>query len=722
MATLRVQLTPAARLSLETTPRTYVTARFEMDGHPPRDVGVRLKGRYGSFRSLDQKPALKVKFNHAEGTPFLGLKKIALNNLAQDPSGVAEWAAYSLFRAVGVPAPRVGYAVLSIDGETKGIYAVVESMDDVALDRWFPSTAHLYEGAYGQDLFPQIIADYEIDEGADDRTDLATVVAAIEMNEPAMVYEATAALVRWPEVVAAMATEIFIGHWDGYAPTRNNYFLHFDDQGRLSLLPWGTDQTFRDVLALHVGDGRLFEVCLAHPECRALYDATLLAVADAVDETGLQAQLEQRRTLLSPLVELDRFGVGNAEALGDEIERTRAFLTERQADVRARSQCLSGADRDADDDGHDCSVDCDDDDPDTYPGAEEICGDQVDQDCSGWPDDGPECPDCETVERGIHRYLVCTTPRTWAAARDHCASQGSAVAVFEHPAEATWVSRQAFDRRRQRYWIGLTDADREGTFTWIDGQALAASYWAEDQPNDNDDADCVVTDPDWYGRWNDQPCGRQYAVICEAPCAAEDVDGDGYSVCGGDCGEGDPTVGPGRDELCGNAVDEDCDGEVDDVDVCPRCTPVQRGAHAYALCAGERTWADARQECRQMGYDLVVLQSAGEADWLVERALYLEIWGFWIGLTDSATEGRFRWVDGQPVDYAPWGEGEPNDAGGEDCAHVFPDGWNDLPCDAAIPFACEAACAGLDADGDGLDDCGADCDDGDPEIGVECPE
>ena len=720
--TISIALTPDGRMSLDSTPRTYVAARVEIEGHPERAVGVRLKGRYGSFRPLQEKPALKVKFIHEDGAAFLGLKKLALNNFAQDPSALAEWTAYTLFRAMGVPAPRVGYAVVSIDGEDKGLYAVVESMDDVALDRWFASTKHLYEGAYGQDLYPHVVADFELDEGDEDRADLAAVVNAFETNAPELVYGATTALVDWPEVLAAMATEIFIGHWDGYTPSRNNYFLHFDDAGRLSLLPWGTDQTFRDVLALDRGDGRLLRACFADLMCRAAFDASLVTVADAVDTLGLPAALDRRGQVLAPVAALDPFGLGEEQAYLDQLEETKRFLAERQAEIRDAVQCLSGADRDADDDGFDCAVDCDDGDPNTHPGAEEICGDGVDQNCTGWQDDGPDCPDCVPVNRGDHQYLVCTTPRTFDAAETHCRDQGAQMVVFEHPAEAVSIARAAMDVRWQRYWIGLTDRAREGAFAWVDGQPLGLDFWADDQPDNQGDSDCVLAEADSYGRWKDAPCDERYAVICETPCEAEDVDGDGYTECTGDCREGDRTIGPQRDELCGNLVDENCDGEVDDPATCPQCTIVTRGAHGYALCRSERGWSAAREECWRMGYDLPVLGDATESDWLIERAMSFDIWGVWIGLTDSEREGFFRWVDETALVYAPWAEGEPNDAGdGEDCAHTFPDGWNDLPCGMEIPFACEAPCDGRDADGDGLDNCGADCDDRDPEIGVECP-
>jgi len=720
---IHIELTPAARTRLAQNPRTYVDAVFTMEGQPERTVGVRLKGRHGSFRPLDDKPALKVKFTHEDGDPFIGLDKIAMNNFVQDPSVVAEWTAYTLFRAMGVPAPRIGYAVVTINDEPKGLYGLVESMDDVALDRWFESTKHLYEGAYGQDLFLHRADEFEIDEGDDDRSDLMAVINAFDSMPPAAVYGASAALVNWPEVVTAMATEVFIGHWDGYAWSRNNYFLHLDDDGRLSLLPWGTDQTFRDFLDFDRGQGRLFELCFADLMCRAEFDANLVIVAETVDRLGLANEIDRKAEWLSPFLLADPFGVGEAHAFADQIAETKRYLSARQAEIREDLQCLSGANRDVDDDGFDCAVDCDDDDPNTHPGAREICGDEIDQNCSGWLDDGPDCPDCVPVDRGDHRYLVCTTPRTFDDARAHCRAQGGEMVVFEHPAEATSIARAAMETRWQRYWIGLTDRAEEGVYVWVDGQPLAREFWAEGAPNGGDEGDCVHAEADTVGRWEESACDERHAVICEMPCEAVDVDGDGFTECTGDCREGDRTIGPQRDELCGNEDDENCNGEIDDNEVCPRCTRVNRGLHAYAICRSERRWSDAREECWRMGYDLAVLENEAEYAWLARNAALLDVWSLWIGLTDIGREGRFEWVNNRPVEYAPWALGEPNDGGeGEDCAQIFPGGWNDLPCQMSIPFVCEAPCDGRDADGDGLDDCGADCDDTDREIGLECPE
>ena len=146
-------------------------------------VGVRLKGGWGSFRNLDQKAAFKIKTNFVKGENFFGLKKITLNNMVQDPSMLHEATVYRLYRAMGVAAPRVGYANVYVNGVNYGLHANIETYDDVSLGRWMPSTKNLYEGAYFQDVIGSQYQQIEADEGdAFDRTDLQALALQLRQR------------------------------------------------------------------------------------------------------------------------------------------------------------------------------------------------------------------------------------------------------------------------------------------------------------------------------------------------------------------------------------------------------------------------------------------------------------------------------------------------------------------------------------------------------------
>ena len=54
----------------------------------------------------------------------------------------------------------------------------------------------------------------------------------------------------------------------------------------------------------------------------------------------------------------------------------------------------------------------------------------------------------------------------------------------------------------------------------------------------------------------------QVYLITGSPCV--DADGDGYRDCDQDCEEDDPTIHPGAADVCGDEIDNDCDGEVDE--------------------------------------------------------------------------------------------------------------------------------------------------------------
>ncbi len=76
---------------------------------------------------------------------------------------IHETLTYELFRAAGVPAPRTGHAFVRVNGEAYGVYLDVETPDSVWLSRWFPTTGHLYEGAYGTDVDGVTVGDFEVD-------------------------------------------------------------------------------------------------------------------------------------------------------------------------------------------------------------------------------------------------------------------------------------------------------------------------------------------------------------------------------------------------------------------------------------------------------------------------------------------------------------------------------------------------------------------------------
>ncbi|XP_047457271.1 CD209 antigen-like protein C [Mugil cephalus] len=114
----------------------------------------------------------------------------------------------------------------------------------------------------------------------------------------------------------------------------------------------------------------------------------------------------------------------------------------------------------------------------------------------------------------------------------------------------------------------------------------------------------------------------------------------------------------------------------------------------HFLSEASGSWDEGRQDCRNRGADLVVIDSPEEQT---------SISGFikkdtWIGLNDTEKEGTWKWIDGTPMTLNYWGPNQPDNGGAsgrwgeEDCAHISAGGnfpWNDASCSKSLPWMCE---------------------------------
>jgi hypothetical protein len=702
-----LELPPSSIDALWIEPREYVpaTVTLTVRDEPPVTlaVGVHLKGKIGSFRDLNGKAGFKIKINyHDKSLRYRGLKGLTLNNMVQDRAMLHEPLAMRIFRAFDVPAPRMGLAWVRVNGADYGLYHDVETYDDVFLDRHFATTAHLYQGEYGNDVTSAGYTALTVEEGdEDDLLDLQMLVAAANDSPDEAWMEAMTPLVDLPELWREWAVEQTIGHWDGYSTQIvNNYWLHSDDDGVFSLLPWDCDQTFEQYRDVHTGNGYLFVRCMGVPECRRGYDralADLVALLATLDNDAFVVNLAAFEW---PFVQADPRREYSADAVAWNVQATRDFLVTRQAAMADLVACLTDPAADKDGDGRICDRDCDEGDPSTYVGAAETCGDGRDNDCSGHVDDALDCDDCTPAFRGPHRYLLCPVPRPWADARAHCQAAGADLVVVGDAAEDAWVRAQALAHGFWAdAWLGLADLDVEGTFAWVDGSPVSFWGFAPGEPNDwGGNEDC--TEMYLGGWWNDLDCNGLLGVVCEDPCpAGQDTDGDGHPRCGDDCDDADPSVHPGASEMCGNGRDDDCDGTTD---AGPTCLPVQPldvqppVAGATLVVTVDALDRDqARAVCRALGpgADLAWLTSNAEAT-AAHLALAASVPGVdvWLGLNDQATEGLYTWPTGAVPLFTKWAPGQPDNGGGgpqEDCVRWRSDAtWDDTDCAPPLQALC----------------------------------
>lgn len=367
-------LSHAEEVKLEAEPGEYVKGTFSItkssDGTPageeasafiaPRPAEIRLKGNVGgSFRDLTKKAAFKLKFKKTE--PMLGLRKMTLNNMVQDPSMVHETLAYAAFRAAGVPASRSGYAYVRLNGKDLGVYLDLENLDETALAKIFGSFdkehQHLYEGEEGHDVKPGEEGEFEIDEGSEtSRADLEALIGVVNGAGAEPWSQRVAPNVNLAEMTKMWAVEKYIDHWDGYSGHAeaglrpNNYYLYSDPSGRFQMLPWGADQTWIPTIGVGTtgrevtfgGEGGvLFDKCLEDEACFRAYWEALRGVRDSIAQLGPATLAESTAAMLVPWQKEEEEN-GRPEYDATEIKEdkygvdtTLAFIDGRAAEAQA---------------------------------------------------------------------------------------------------------------------------------------------------------------------------------------------------------------------------------------------------------------------------------------------------------------------------------------------------------------------------------------------------
>ena len=323
---------------------SWFSATVTVDGETHADVGVRKKGFVGS--QSDTKPSLKLRFDKYVDDQSLGgvMERMTLNNSVQDPSMINTCLSYRVFAAAGNPAPRCNFATVSVNGKNLGLYVHVEEFKAPFLLHHFDSAeGNLYEGTVS-DFTPTYRGTIEkkTNEDAADWSDIDAVVTALEDRSDTGL-EALGQIVDLDRFLTFWATEVLVGHWDGYAGDRNNYWFYREPSGRFVFLPWGTDGTFHleddpnpfdnisdpppSVLALTAIPNRLYN----HPVWQGEYTSRLKDILDtAWDEDELLAAVDEMAAIVQQHALPE---ARDAAAAG--AERVRKFILKRRGEILA---------------------------------------------------------------------------------------------------------------------------------------------------------------------------------------------------------------------------------------------------------------------------------------------------------------------------------------------------------------------------------------------------
>ena len=317
-------------------PRTSVLATVREGQLVWTNVTVHLKGAYGSFRPVDEKPGLTLNFDKlAEGQRFHGLQKISLNNSVQNPSFMSEHIARELHNRAGVPTPRIDYATVELNGRQLGLYALVEGWNKQFLKRHFTNVkGNFYDFGGSHDIDKPTPANF----GADptNHTALAALVAATKEKDHAKRIAEMRKTLDMDRFLSMIAVDTLIWNWDGYANNKNNYRTFIDlDKNRIVLMPHGIDMTFQQPNAPIV-TGRAGLVCkalLETEEGRQMYLARLREVrTNLFNVPAILKRIDELSARIEPVLEKE----GTLSRQQSFLKWYRLLIMARERDVDAQ--------------------------------------------------------------------------------------------------------------------------------------------------------------------------------------------------------------------------------------------------------------------------------------------------------------------------------------------------------------------------------------------------
>lgn len=222
---------------------TYVPARLNYDGIVFEQVGLRVKGNNSRTTASGDAVPFKLDMNrYVSGVKLDGQTKINLHNNVNQPAAMNEYLSYGAFRDYNVPASRTGWADITLNGSSLGLYTLVEQVSEKFLARFYGDPqAPLYkpESPAGYlDYLGDTIDAYEgLGYEADGETDHASFLQLTKAlsEQPVSTWDA---YIDLTSVLTYFAGNVALRNWDTYTAMGHNYYLFEASAGRFVMLPW----------------------------------------------------------------------------------------------------------------------------------------------------------------------------------------------------------------------------------------------------------------------------------------------------------------------------------------------------------------------------------------------------------------------------------------------------------------------------------------------------
>lgn len=328
---------------------TYYAANISLDGEVLEQIGIRSRGD-GSRN--EEKPGLKLDFNkYVKTQEFHGYKTMVLDNLWQDVSLTRERLAFLVFEAMGVPAPQLAHARLTVNDEYWGVYTLVESVSKPFLKaRLGEESGNLFDyeyqdawdfGVRGEEESAYVPLPFQPQTNEDhlDASGLMAFVRLVSESTDDVFRRDIGAWLDVPRFIDYLAVEHALGETDGLTGNQgvNNFFLYqYGGQNRFVFLPWDKETCLQNgtwPVMNRVETNVLARRLLSDPATQAAYAASLRRAAGFVNSRWLLPQMEAAYTQIREAALTDTKKQMDNDTFEGSIGGLRAVIAAREQDI-----------------------------------------------------------------------------------------------------------------------------------------------------------------------------------------------------------------------------------------------------------------------------------------------------------------------------------------------------------------------------------------------------
>lgn len=292
-------------------------------------VGVRFKGNSSYNMSNDKKPFNISMDAFFEDQHLWGYETFNLNNAFMDPTFMREKLTYDIFRKY-MPAGKVGYVDLYINGVSWGLYVNVEQINKDFIRQWFADDeGNLYKGdprgtmqwmgENADDYLQQF--EKKTNEDENDWSDIIFFLDILHHSQK--LQEELPQVLNIDRALWYMALCNILVNLDSYIYEGHNYYFYHDSKSdQFHIIPWDLNESFgcfpagrlnaqaREKFPVFYGEDQfnmpLSQILFSVPEYRSIYMAhyaSLLKNEFQVDT--INTRIDALKSFIEPYVQND---------------------------------------------------------------------------------------------------------------------------------------------------------------------------------------------------------------------------------------------------------------------------------------------------------------------------------------------------------------------------------------------------------------------------------